>query len=252
MSNDDDKHKFGAAFSEGSKGIVVPWNKHDHDDRTPKVIRGLASRLGIYYCQKNKIDYYYIDTGYFGNFKKKIWHRITKNNLQYLGPIKDRPADRLEMTRLQIKPMTNGSHILLVPPSEKVMNFFNIDLAKWLTDTKKEIKKHSDRKIITRLKPPRRERITNNTMESALEQDIYCLVTFNSIAAVEALMYGKPAITLGPNAATALCTTSLKRIENLRIPSFEETHRFFRHLAYHQFLMEEIKNGYAWRILNGA
>jgi hypothetical protein len=42
-----------------------------------------------------------------------------------------------------------------------------------------------------------------------MANDVYCVVTYNSIAALEALNFGKPAIALGPNCATAVCNTSL-------------------------------------------
>lgn len=238
-------------FSEGSGGLVIPWDKRNFDATSPKVMRGLKTKVGIDFCKKNNLDYYYIDTGYFGNLKSKIFHRVVKNNLQYIGPIQDRPADRLEATGTEIKAMTRGSNVLLVPPSEKVMKFFNLDLDAWVKKTTREIKKHTDRKIVVRLKPSRRERITTNTMELALSKDIHCLVTFNSIAAVEALIYGKPAITLGPNSASALCSNSISEIENPKVPTSDEVYSFLKHLAYHQFLKEEMKNGVCWRILNG-
>ena len=56
----------------------------------PLVVRGVTSKSEIVECQKNNRDFYYIDTGYVGNFPspgntsgKKIWHRIVKNDLQH-------------------------------------------------------------------------------------------------------------------------------------------------------------------------
>ena len=72
----------------------------------------------------------------------------------------------------------------------------------------------------------------------------------SSIAAVEALLYGKPAITLGPNAAGPLCSHSLAEIETPKIPSLDEVEAWARHLAYCQFTEAEMRNGTAWQILN--
>jgi hypothetical protein len=87
-------------------------------------------------------------------------------------------------------------------------------------------------------------------MEMALDRDVHCLVTFSSIAAGEALLLGKPAITLGPNAAAALCSQSLSEIENPKIPTLDEVAAWARHIAYCQFTEAEMRDGTAWAILN--
>jgi hypothetical protein len=79
---------------------------------------------------------------------------------------------------------------------------------------------------------------------------VHCLVTYNSVAAVEALMLGKPVITLGPNAATQLAQHNLSEIENLLVPTEDQRMAWLAHLSYSQFEYREIENGYAWSILN--
>ena len=241
---------YEVAFVEGSDNQVKIWDRHNPSTELPAVIRGLKNRKALKYCKENGKDFYYIDTGYFGNKKHKIYHRITKNNLQYIGPIIDRPPDRLEMTKVEPEPMSEGSDVLLVLPSIKVMTFFNIDLDDWIRQTVKELKRYTDRKIITRLKPARRKRISTDSLESALRKDIHCVVTFNSIAAVEALICGKPAITLGPNAAEQLCSKKISEVENIKRPSIDDVYKFLKHLSYQQFTWKEMKSGYAWEVLN--
>jgi hypothetical protein len=87
-------------------------------------------------------------------------------------------------------------------------------------------------------------------MEMALADNVHCLVTYNSIAASEALLLGKPAFTLGPNAAHQLCLDDLSQIENPYIPSLDELALWAAHLAYCQFSEADMRNGTAWRILN--
>jgi hypothetical protein len=89
-----------------------------------------------------------------------------------------------------------------------------------------------------------------NTMEEALADDVHCLVTYNSVAACEAIMLGKPAVTLGPNATGALSSHTLAEIENPRIPTEDEREAWLRHLSYSQFTFTEMSDGTAWRILN--
>jgi hypothetical protein len=201
-------------------------------------------------CQEIGRDFYYIDTGYFGNGRKKLYHRVTKNSMQNIGPVLDRPADRFEATGMSLTKFRRGSSILLCPPSAKAMAFYELDLDEWLTTTINTIKQYTDRPIITRIKKGRAERVTTDTMEMALSRDVHCLVTFNSIAATEALLLGKPAFTLGPNAAQSLCLSDLSKIETPYIPTLDEVHHWACHLAYAQFTVDEMRSGLAWRIVS--
>jgi hypothetical protein len=130
------------------------------------------------------------------------------------------------------------------------MKFFDLDLDQWMEATLLELKKHTDRNIVIRLKQSRDVRMHSDTLEDALSKDVHCLITFNSIAATEAILLGKPAITLGPNAAHTLCTHSLSDVENLYIPTLDEVEEWAAHLSYSQFTELEMRNGYAWSILN--
>jgi hypothetical protein len=116
----------------------------------------------------------------------------------------------------------------------------------WVKQVTKQLREYTDRPIDIRLKPDRRHRITNQSLEAAMARDVHCVVTYNSIAALEALNFGKPAIALGPNCATAVCNTSLADVENLNKPSKDEMYALMCHLSYCQFNREEMMNGYAW------
>ena len=240
---------FLQSFILGSGGQISNWEKHS-TSMIPAVFRGITKRKEINSCLSAGRDFYYIDTGYFGNRRKKLYHRITKNDVQNFGPIVDRPNNRLERTGVQLTKFRPGTNILLAPPSQKLLNLYDVNLEEWLEQTQDEIKKHTDRPIVIRLKQGRSARVTDNTMEMALAQDVHCLVTFSSIAAGEALLLGKPAITLGPNAAAPLCSQSLSEIENLKIPSLDEVAAWARHIAYCQFTEAEMRDGTAWGILN--
>ena len=239
-------------FVMGCNGTISSYADHIHDDTT-LVIRGIGggSRKAIKRCWDLKRDFYAIDTGYFGNFKNKWLHRVTLNSLQYLGPIIRRGGDRAKKHGYRYKKFIPGTKILLCPPSQKVMNFFGQpDPEQWVEQTVQEIKKHTDRPIEIRLKPNRTERISTKTIQAALQDDVHCLVTYNSIAAVEALMEGKPALVLGQNAASTVCETEIANIENPKKPARDEMEAFFNHLAYCQFDVHELRSGYAWRVAN--
>ena len=239
------------AFMLGSGGQISVWDKIENS-MTPVVLRGITKRKQMDACKAMGRDFYYIDTGYFGNGRKKLYHRITKNAMQNIGPVIKRPPDRLALTGWKPTKFRGGSNILLCPPSAKVMVFYNLDLEKWIEETIATIKKYSDRPIKIRMKKGRSERVTTDTMEMALSQDVHCLVTFNSIAATEALLLGKPAFTLGPNAAQSLCLQDLSKIEKPYIPTLDEVSEWASHLSYCQFTELEMRNGTAWKILKDA
>lgn len=242
------------AFAVGADGKLSDWESEQLTN-TPLVIRGVGkkARLAFQHCWDTNREYYCIDTGYWGNDKSKSkgWHRITKNDLQILGPIKNRPADRLKRIGYKFRKFTPGRKILICPPSEKVMFLWDQPSPEtWVKNTIKELQKYTDRPIEVRMKPKRINRVTDQTMQQALANDVHCMITYNSIAATEALMFGKPAITLGPNAASVLCNDSLDQVEDLNIPSKDDMDAFMRHLSYCQFTKKEMMDGTAFRILN--
>jgi hypothetical protein len=241
-------------FILGSNGYISNWNNEQNTD-TDLVIRGLGggSQKAIKHCWETGRTFYAIDTGYYGNTSKlKQWHRITKNNLQHLGPIVERSNDRLkQIIDYKYQKQIPGKKILICPPSEKVMNLFGQpDPETWTNQVVEQLKQYTDRPIEIRLKPSRSERTSTKSIEAALADDVYCLITYNSIAAIEALMNGKPAIALGLNAAQTICNVRLEDVEQLRFPSKDRMTAFMCHLSYAQFTKEEMKNGTAWRILN--
>lgn len=237
------------SFIQGCAGQMSPWVKA-YQSKLPIALRSIAKKKIMQTCESQQRDYYYIDTGYFGNGKLKTYHRITKNAMQWLGSIEDRPADRLDRTGIRISKMSRGSKILICPPSQKAMDYWGLNVEDWLTETTGVIEQYSDREIVVRKKVSRTER-QHHTIEQALADDIHCMVTFNSIAAVESLICGKPVFTMGPNAAHHLSNHDLTQIESPYYPTKDEVHALLRCLSYHQFTQPEMRNGYAWAVLNG-
>jgi len=243
------------SFIKGADGAASNWDK-EKDTTSTLVIRGLGggSQKAIKHCWKTNREFYAIDTGYFGNWKHKRWHRITRNALQNSGPIIERSDDRLTTIMGSWnniwKPFTPGSKILVCPPSDKVMSLWDQGTAEdWTNQLVEKIKTLTDRPIEIRMKPNRSSRVTDQTIQQALANDVHCLVTYNSIAATEALIEGKCAISLGPNAAQVIAETELNNIENPRVPSEDEMFAFMKHLSYAQFTQEEMENGFAWNTL---
>ena len=242
---------FAEHFARGCGGITMSSQEAWHlPESHPWCIRGMKLGKSVNYCWDTGRTFYYIDNGYIGNLSKKTHFRIIKNHVHDIRPIIDRPSDRLARLSYKTKPFRSGRKILVAPPSEKSFTIWDIDQPTWLAQTMAELQRHTDRPIEIRLKRTREERLRTDTMESALADDVHCLITYNSVAAVEAVMLGRPAICLGPNAAAVVCSTDLSKVENPKFPTHDEREAWLRHLSYSQFTFAEMADGTAWQILN--
>jgi hypothetical protein len=111
---------------------------------------------------------------------------------------------------------------------------------------------YTDRPIVVRERASQRKQRTHvNTLQQALvEQDVFALVTFNSVAATEAIFNGIPAFVLAPaNAAAPVALQDLARIETPFYPDADLLTQWASHLAYGQFRVDEMRNGTVWQIL---
>ena len=235
------------------------------------VYQGIVKRKHILKCWQEKQDFFYMDTGYFGNFVspgnpsgKKRFIRIVKNDLQkhwlenypsdrWDNLVKDDP--RLKWSGWKIG-RRQGNKILVIVPNRKSCIFYGYDTEPyvdgkkpWLESTIETIKKYTDREIIIREKGSRSER-QHNSIYDALDQGVFATVAFNSIAAIESIAYGVPAFVTVPCAASPLALNDLSKIETPRYPDQTLIEQHCYSLAYGQFTHEEIVNGTAWKILN--
>lgn len=247
--------------------ILVEGSKHkltvdSAETNKPMVIRGVIKKHHADNCVKENRDYWYIDTGYFGNFpspgnKKggKKWHRIVKNENQLSTFRPDIPYDRWNMLvehdpRLIWKGWKNyDKKILLVMPNPKACVWYDIDYDKWVKQTTKKIKQYCDLPIEVRIKGSRTERNFEYSIYDAFESGVYATVAMNSMAALESVLYGVPAFVSVPCAASPLASTDLSQLSN---PYRPETDKILQHchsLAYGQFTFDEVEQGRAYKLV---
>lgn len=254
------------AWAEGTSAKLI--NPIANDQSLPKdeyFMFGILRGSGEIYkrCEQSNYNFYYADHPYFTNIKnpKHSCYRITKNG--HANPVlKNRPNDRyLKFKSTETKNWnTKGEHILICPPSIYIQVFDQV--FDWLAKTISIIKNNSDRKIIINEKkqsleitkkinlnlPPIDEEYSNNSLEHDLS-NAWCLVTYNSMASLSALINGIPVFTNSNKcAAFNLAEHDFSKIEK---PIYSENREFlFNSLAYSQFTLDEMKSGYAYKILN--
>jgi len=242
------------AFAIGCNSPIV--TEIDKTTPEPIIFRSIVKKDVILYRLENNLPFYYMDSGYFGNFKSernpngtKQWMRIVKNGLQHTAVKKVSSTRWYENFNYPIQQQTKrGNHILLVLPSEKPCKFYDIDLQDWTKRTIGEIKKHTDRPIKIRVKPDTRAARLQHTVFDDLN-NCWATVTYNSIAAVESVMSGVPAFTLAPTAADPVCDKDLSNLEDPTLYHKDQLRAWAYHLAHGQFHISELKSGVALRML---
>lgn len=232
------------------------------DKSKPLVVRGVIKKHYVDECVKDSRDFYYIDTGYVGNFPspgntsgKKIWHRVVKNENQH-SVLRNVPADRWNrLTAQDPRLLWKGwkdynKKILLVLPNPKACKYYNLDYETWVAETTEKIKTYSDLPIEVRVKGARSERNKGYTIYDAFDSGVYATVAMNSIAALESVLYGIPAFVSVPCAASPLAATDLSQLKNPFKPDLNLILKQSYNIAYGQFTIEEILDGTAWKVSN--
>ena len=138
-----DKYGCGG-FSTGSNGKIVSVEEALDNIDIPLCWAGSHKETLYRHCIENNRKFYNLDTGYFGNTKRKEVVRVSINNLQDQGPIISRPVDRLDMFNTSLVNYQRGSSIVIVPPDEKISKVFKL-ADSWVDDVIQELKKYTDR-----------------------------------------------------------------------------------------------------------
>jgi hypothetical protein len=255
----DGKDEYVNMFAKGCNTTSISTENFVYENsKDPIVLRGILKHKIMKQCWKDGRDFYYIDTGYFGNERTasnpngwKYWHRIVKNDLQH-GEIVSRPDDRFRKFNKKFTPWKkSGRKILVAAPDEKPCKFYGVTKEEWVAQTVATIKLYTDRPVEVRERAAKRiDRIATDTLQSALDNDVFALVTFNSVAAIESIFSGIPAFTLAPtNAAAPVASQDLSLIENPYYPDQDKLYAWACHLAYGQVHVDEMKTGRAKYLL---
>jgi len=209
-------------------------------------------------CKSKKIDYYYIDHAYFNSgYAPPTWMRITKNGFVQNNTVNNDSErwDRYFNKPLKAYNYQKNPNILILPPSDAVTRTFNCHA--WLKTVIRNIRLQTDRPIIVRQKSgpvldsmmiKTIKRNTYNYNQTINEQisKAYCVVSYNSNVAIDALLQGIPVIC-SENCAAYPLSNRIENIENLleykRLPLMHS-------LGWGQYNLSEVKDGTAFRNIN--
>jgi hypothetical protein len=244
---------YGATeFTKGSGGKFISYEEMYQNTTIPMCWAGFFKPQWLEICEKYSLKFYNLDSGYFGNKKRKTIFRLSVNNFQNVNPIIERRSDRWENLNIVQHSFNQGSTIVVVPPDRKIVNARGLGSEdQWIDETVLKIKSFTDRVIKIRKRPePRADRIVSNTFKDFIKDDTFCVVGYSSNALVEAAMHDIPVISLGHSATKSLYTYQLEDIEKIKPAYPSDKQAWLNHLAYSQFTRDELISGLAWELIN--
>lgn len=217
------------------------------------ILRGTEQLL--WRAKENKINYYYIDHAYFFRADKHINNKITQDrnyrvclnneNLNYLTNKNFKAADynRIQKNKNLLFPRNvtrkNGNKILVCPPSYAIGRFYKFEhgVQTWIDNTVKAIKSQTNKEILLRFKDSK-----TPLMQDL--QDVYCVVTYQSTMAIEAILNGIPVYCDKSSSSAPVSNTNLNFSETY-FPTNIEIENWVINLLANQFTTEEMNSGLA-------
>lgn len=195
------------------------------EDKTVQFFRGLESpRLKIFMDEGR--DFLYMDNAYFHRGPRATKFRLIRKGV-HLTRLLDRPDDRIKALGVVPEPWRKGGRSVLVIPASP----YHLDLYGahgWQERAIDEIRRHTDRPIVVKT-------VKREPLQPYLD-DAWCVVTYGSVAGVEAALYGVPVFS-GP-----ICPSlpiSSGPLENIESPLYPDRWPWLSSLAYAQFDISE-------------
>ena len=215
--------------------------EHNSEALLYGVLRGCSDV--IHYNFKNGHDYLHIDRGYIKPHHFSGYYRISLNDTQAHYKDVALPSERAKKLNVTIRDWQDNENglVLILPPTEAMAIFYGIDMKKWLDTT---IKKLNGRPYKVRTKED----------HVSLEDDLKtakCVITFNSNAALDAVLFGVPAIVTSQHSVVRDWNgLTMNNVEDCYDKSVDlDRNKLLNFVAYHQFTLDEIEKGIAPAII---
>ncbi len=225
-------------FAKGSNSLLCHVKNFKEYNKT---IATYGVLRGTYDAIKKVKSFYYMDHGYFNQSSRKFkdnrteildldgYFRIVYNDFIHNGE-GEYPDDRLKKLNLKILDHNkSGTYIIISEPSESMKKLYNVH--NWSEQTKKIIKKFSDRQIVLHNK------FSKKPLDELLK-NAWAFVSLQSTAGFKAMLNGIPAYF------TAKTLKNINKIEEIEDPKIN--YKVLNNLAYGQWTLSEMASGEAW------
>jgi hypothetical protein len=189
-----DKNIKAANLLEITRGKGYEYTNITEDEKIPSsatsvAVHGVLRGNGgvIKQAMEKGIDWLYVDNGYLNTYKRVVMNAT--------APTTKREGRRFEHNT-QFKPWRGGGgkHIILLPPSPPYMETFGGSCREFLNHCAHNINLYTDRDVIVRAKPAKGRKAKD--WDEQLK-DAYCVVTWGSNLALDAMIKGVPTVSLG-------------------------------------------------------
>ncbi len=229
------------SFAEGCGGTVIDDGKfRDGQSMFYGIAPGMESLWRS--IQDSGQDWYSADNSYFDSSREKFF-RVTKNRLQHLGFGKS-DSERFDALGIKINPWrSRGGYLLLCPQSEHFMRSVAGYNGNWTSDTMRLLTK--ERPVLVRSWG--RDKAAQAASLKADLAGAHAVLTWSSAAAITAVLEGLPAVC-SPHSAARRVSVEIPELDSPPRPVREQ---WAGVLADNQWTLAEMRDGTAWRALNG-
>jgi len=238
-----------SAFAQGSGAETTTALELIHG--RDAVLYGMAPQTTALWQEilRTEHPYWYVDNGYM----KSKWHggdyyRITRNAPQHSG-LGESNGERFRALGIPIAPWRIDGHHILIACQSDLWHELNcgMNAAQYAERVTAELRRYTQRPITVRHKP-RGGNAEAYSLTGEL-RNCWAVVTHSSMVALEAVLAGVPAFVLAQCAISPMASRDLVSIESPIHPTDRE--RWAGVLADNQWSLPEIRDGTAWRALNG-
>ncbi len=203
-----------------------------------------------------------IDLGYWGRTDggKRLngYHRFAINSLHGHGYLQQKKHDssRFDKFNLTIKPFNKtGTKIIICGQSKKAAKVYGLQWGQYERWLYSQVKQFTKREIIYR---PKKTLIgTDKPIEgttykpdgefTSLLDDAYIVLSHHSNCGIDAILNGVPIFTA--DGLASILSSNLLCPNTPHYPTPDQQKQFLHDVAYHQYNIEEMKNGTAWKYL---
>lgn len=194
----------------------------------PKVMCGLFDREKWRLLKLNDPELLYFDNPYFYRERKHDHFRLIRGGAHLREILPEQPGRKVETPPLEDW-RRNGSEIVVIPPSGYQALVYGAH--NWLEVALRRLGEATDRKVVVKS--------TKKMPLADAIKDAWAVVTYGSVAGVEAAIAGVP-VFAGPQCPAL--PISAGALEDIERPRYPEREAWLRSLGYACWKMDDLPN----------